>query len=534
MPQKKKFYITTPIYYASGRPHIGHSYTTVLADALARWQRFKGADVMFLTGLDEHGEKVEEKARLAGVEPQEYVDRINEDYVEVWKKLDISYDRYIRTTGADHMRRVQAIFQRLVDSGDIYPGSYEGLYCTPCEAYWLPSQLDEDGNCPDCHRELRRMSEPSYFFRLSKYQKPLEELFAREEPFLVPAGSAREMINNFLKPGLQDLAVTRSAFDWGVVAPNDSKFVIYVWIDALLNYITAMGYPDNTADMERYWPADIQLVGREIVRFHTLIWPAFLMALDLPVPKKVYAHGWLLFDNVKMSKSLGNVVDPLVLAERYGVDSIRYYLLSEMGYGVDGSYTNSDFLQRINTDLVNNLGNLLSRTTAMINKYFDGVLPYVSNVECSSEESEWDLDLRNAGESLFHQVDTAMAEPRAANALDHIFTFAARCNKYIDLTEPWVLGRDAAHRDRLAVVLRNLSDGLRIIAALLQAFLPRTAAAMAEALGLSAAPEQLTWEQVQVWGVWQPTEKIAGGVHLFSRLDVDAEIEALNKIYSEQ
>ncbi|HHX37234.1 MAG TPA: methionine--tRNA ligase, partial [Clostridiaceae bacterium] len=433
------FYITTPIYYPSDKLHIGHSYTTVAADAMARYKRLRGYDVMFLTGTDEHGQKIQTKAEEAGVEPQIFVDRIVATIKELWQLMDISYDRFIRTTDDYHEKAVQAIFQKLYDKGDIYLGEYEGWYCTPCESFWTESQLAE-GKCPDCGRAVEKSKESSYFFRLSKYQDRIIQLYNDSPEFIQPTTRANEMLNNFLLPGLDDLAVSRSSFDWGVRVPFDPDHVIYVWIDALVNYITALGFPNESgegSDFARYWPADVQLIGKEIVRFHTIIWPALLMALDLPMPKQVFGHGWLLIGDGKMSKSIGNVIDPVKLCERYGVDAIRYFLLREVPFGSDGNFDNRALVTRINSDLANDLGNLLSRTTAMIAKYFDGVLP------TEREIGDYDAELIEQAMTSARNAERLMDKMEFSQVLAEIWKLIGRSNKYIDETTPWLLAKEA-------------------------------------------------------------------------------------------
>ena len=456
--EKKKFYITTPIYYPSADFHIGHCYTSTAADAVARYKRLTGYDVFFQTGTDEHGQKIEKKAMEAGVSPKEYIDPIIENGKDLWSKLNISYDYFIRTTDEDHVKRVQRIFKKMYDNGDIYKGEYKGLYCTPCESFWTESQLDENGMCPDCHREVHEVSEEAYFFRLSKYQDKLVEFYDKNPNFILPLSRKNEMINNFLKPGLDDLCVSRTTFSWGIPVDFDPKHVIYVWIDALTNYITALGYlSDDDSLFKKYWPADLHLVGKEIVRFHTIIWPALLMALDLPLPKQVFGHGWLKIDGGKISKSLGNYKDPREYIDNYGVDAVRYYALREVSFGSDGNFSEEALIARTNADLANTLGNLLNRTIAMTNKYFDGV---ISN---SKKNEEVDNDLINKANNLKLVVDKNMEKLYISDALEEIFNFLRECNKYIDDTTPWVLAKEGK-LERLQTVLYNLLESIRISA----------------------------------------------------------------------
>lgn len=523
MAKQNSFYITTPIYYPSGNLHIGHSYTTVAADTMARYKRLRGFDVMFLTGTDEHGQKIQERAAAAGVSPKAFVDKIVEGIIDLWSLLNISYDRFIRTTDDYHEAAVQAIFQKLYDKGDIYLSEYEGWYCTQCEAFWTETQLKE-GQCPDCGREVVLTKEESYFFKMSKYQDRLLKLLQDNPDFVQPPSRAHEMINNFLKPGLADLAVSRTSFDWGVKVPFNDKHVIYVWVDALVNYITGMGYPDTAGDFERFWPADVQLVGKEIVRFHTLIWPALLMGLDLPMPKQVYGHGWLLFKGGKMSKSMGNVVDPVILCERYGVDAIRYFLLREVPFGADGAFSNEALVNRINSDLANDLGNLLSRSTAMIKKYFDGTLP------ADREAGPEDAALLSEAQALPAQVEDLLDKLQFSLALSEIWKLIGTANKYIDLTTPWILAKDPSRQARLATVLANLAEVLRIVAILIQPFMPETTPAILSALKMSHTEENSAWDRSRTWGLWKPEAALEAAVPAFPRLDLDKEIEAMNAL----
>lgn len=462
----EKFYITTPIYYPSANFHIGHCYTTIIADSIARYKRLAGYDVFFLTGTDEHGEKIEKKAKENGVTPKEYVDKIVDNAKDLWKSLGISYDKFIRTTDEYHEKAVQKIFNKLYEQGDIYKGEYEGLYCTPCESFWTETQL-VDGKCPDCGRDVHIVKEESYFFKLSKYQDKLIKLYEEHPEFIQPESRKNEMLNNFIKPGLEDLCVSRTTFNWGIPVTFDAKHVVYVWIDALTNYITALGYmSDDDSLFKKYWPADLHLVGKEIVRFHTIIWPALLMALDLPLPKKVFGHGWLIIDGGKISKSLGNYKDPREYIDLYGVDAIRYFALREVPFGNDGTFSESALISRTNADLANILGNLVNRTISMSYKYFDGIV-----LEPTCKE-EMDIDLINSVSNLYKIVDEKMEELHISEAIDAIFDVLRKCNKYIDDTTPWVLAKDEANKDRLATVLYNLLESIRICAILLSPFMP--------------------------------------------------------------
>ena len=462
----EKCYITTPIYYPSANFHIGHCYTTIIADSIARYKRLAGYDVFFLTGTDEHGEKIEKKAKENGVTPKEYVDKIVDNAKDLWKSLGISYDKFIRTTDEYHEKAVQKIFNKLYEQGDIYKGEYEGLYCTPCESFWTETQL-VDGKCPDCGRDVHIVKEESYFFKLSKYQDKLIKLYEEHPEFIQPESRKNEMLNNFIKPGLEDLCVSRTTFNWGIPVTFDAKHVVYVWIDALTNYITALGYmSEDDSLFKKYWPADLHLVGKEIVRFHTIIWPALLMALDLPLPKKVFGHGWLIIDGGKISKSLGNYKDPREYINLYGVDAIRYFALREVPFGNDGTFSESALIARINADLANILGNLVNRTISMSYKYFDGIV-----LEPSCKE-EIDSDLIKSISCLYKIVDEKMDELHISEAIDAIFDVLRKCNKYIDDTTPWILAKDETKKDRLATVLYNLLESIRICAILLSPFMP--------------------------------------------------------------
>ncbi|MDE6666271.1 MAG: methionine--tRNA ligase, partial [Ruminococcus sp.] len=464
----KTFYITTPIYYPSGNPHIGHCYTTVACDSIARYKRMQGYDVKFLTGTDEHGLKIEQKAAEKGVTPKEYVDEIVGTFKNLWKYMNVNYDQFIRTTDDYHIESVQKIFKDLYDNGYIYKGEYSGKYCTPCESFWTDSQLDENGCCPECHRAVTFAKEEAYFFKMSPFADRIEKLLT-ETDYLQPKTRAVELVNNFIKPGLEDLCVSRTTFKWGIPVTFDEGHVVYVWIDALSNYISALGYQNSRPDeFNKYWPADIHMVAKDIMRFHAIIWPAMLMALDLPLPKHLAVHGWITFNGEKMSKSLGNVVDPFVLGERYGCDAIRYHILREMALGSDSSFSNEIMINRINSDLANGFGNLVSRTVAMAEKYFGGTLP------TEREDAEIDTEFKNAVLKTVPDVDEAMSGTRIKNALEVIFKTVDRANKYIDETEPWKLGKSEENKARLASVLYNLLDTVRIISALLSPFMPST------------------------------------------------------------
>ncbi len=507
---KEKYYITTPIYYPSANFHIGHCYTTIIADSIARYQRLKEKDVFFLTGTDEHGQKIENKAKEKGVTPKEYVDEIVENAKDLWKSLGISYDKFIRTTDEYHEKAVQKIFDKLYEQGDIYLDKYKGLYCTPCESFWTETQL-VDGKCPDCGREVNLVEEESYFFRLSKYQKRIEELYKNNPDFIKPESRKNEMINNFLKPGLDDLCVSRTTFSWGIPVDFDPKHVIYVWIDALTNYITALGYlSDDDSLFKKYWPADLHLVGKEIVRFHAIIWPALLMALDLPLPKQVFGHGWLKIDGGKISKSLGNYKDPREYIDKYGVDAVRYYALREVSFGSDGNFSEEALIARTNADLANTLGNLLNRTIAMTNKYFDGV---ISN---SKVNEEIDTELINKASNLKSVVDKNMEKLYISDALEEIFNFLRECNKYIDDTTPWVLAKEEK-LERLQTVLYNLLESIRISSVLLTPFMPTTTEKIFKQLNTNLN----TYDTLNEFGALENNHKLGQIEVLFKRIEIE-------------
>ena len=526
--EKQKFYITTPIYYPSAKLHIGHTYCTVATDAMARYKRLTGCDVLFLTGTDEHGQKIEDKAKAAGKTPKEFLDNIVEGpqgILDLWKLMNISNDRFIRTTDDYHCASIQKIFRKMYEKGDIYKGTYKGKYCKPCESFWTESQL-VDGKCPDCGREVMDAEEEAYFFRLSKYADRVRHLL-EDTDFLQPRSRVNEMVNNFIKPGLEDLCVSRTSFSWGIPVDFDPGHVVYVWVDALFNYTTALGFMnDRYHDYDKYWPADVHFVGKEIVRFHSIIWPAMLMSMEMPLPKHVYGHGWLVMDGGKMSKSKGNVVDPYVLAEKFGVDALRFFLLRTFPFGSDGNFSNELLIQTINMDLANDLGNLVSRTTAMVEKYFGGTLP------TERENSDADCDLKQMASTLRDRYETEMEHFQFQNALEQVFKTIQRANKYIDENAPWTLAKDPANRARLATVMYNLLETIRICAVLLTPFIPDSAEKIFDQIG--ACPCCRTWEKANVWGSLRPDVTVHKGEALFPRIDAEKALAELNAIQEAQ
>ena len=526
--EKQKFYITTPIYYPSDKLHIGHTYCTVATDAMARYKRLTGCDVLFLTGTDEHGQKIEDKAKAAGKTPKEFLDNIVEGpqgILDLWKLMNISNDRFIRTTDDYHCQSIQKIFRRMYEKGDIYKGTYKGKYCKPCESFWTESQL-VDGKCPDCGREVMDAEEEAYFFRLSKYADRVRHLL-EDTDFLQPRSRVNEMVNNFIKPGLEDLCVSRTSFSWGIPVDFDPGHVVYVWVDALFNYTTALGFMnDRYHDYDKYWPADVHFVGKEIVRFHSIIWPAMLMSMDMPLPKHVYGHGWLVMDGGKMSKSKGNVVDPYVLAEKFGVDALRFFLLRTFPFGSDGNFSNELLIETINMDLANDLGNLVSRTTAMVEKYFGGTLP------TERLDTDTDDDLKQMVSTLRDRYEAEMEHFQFQNALEQIFKTIQRANKYIDENAPWTLAKDPANRARLAAVMYNLLETVRICAVLLTPFIPDSAEKIFDQIG--ACPCCRTWEKANVWGSLRPDVTVHKGEALFPRIDTEKALAELNAIQEAQ
>jgi len=518
--EKEKFYLTTAIAYTSRKPHIGNTYEVVLSDAIARFKRYQGYDVFFLTGTDEHGQKIQELAESSGISPKDYVDKVSDEIKDIWKLMNSSHDKFIRTTDDYHVEAVQKIFKKLYDKGDIYKSSYEGWYCTPCESFWTDTQL-KDGKCPDCNREVHKEHEEAYFFKMSRYQERLEKYIEENPDFIQPESRKKEMINNFIKPGIQDLCVSRTSFDWGVPVDFDPKHVVYVWLDALTNYITALGYsPDGCGELyDKYWPADVHIIGKDILRFHTIYWPIFLMALDLPLPKKIFGHPWLLNGEDKMSKSLGNVIYADDLAEHFGVDGVRYYLLREMPYGQDGTITYEKIINSYNTDLANTLGNLVNRTASMISKYFGGIIPE------KGIATDFDLSLSETAIESKNEAIAAMNEYKTADALESIFKIASRANKYIDETMPWVLAKDEAKKEELKTVMYNLSEAIRFCASLLSSFMPETSEKIKAQLNF----EDISLESIESFGMLKAGKEIPAAQPLFARIDAEELLKKLEE-----
>jgi len=518
--EKEKFYLTTAIAYTSRKPHIGNTYEVVLSDAIARFKRYQGYDVFFLTGTDEHGQKIQELAESSGISPKDYVDKVSDEIKDIWKLMNSSHDKFIRTTDDYHVEAVQKIFKKLYDQGDIYKSSYEGWYCTPCESFWTDTQL-KDGKCPDCNREVHKEHEEAYFFKMSRYQERLEKYIEENPDFIQPESRKKEMINNFIKPGIQDLCVSRTSFDWGVPVDFDPKHVVYVWLDALTNYITALGYsPDGCGELyDKYWPADVHIIGKDILRFHTIYWPIFLMALDLPLPKKIFGHPWLLNGEDKMSKSLGNVIYADDLAEHFGVDGVRYYLLREMPYGQDGTITYEKIINSYNTDLANTLGNLVNRTASMISKYFGGIIPE------KGIATDFDLSLSETAIESKNEAIAAMNEYKTADALESIFKIASRANKYIDETMPWVLAKDEAKKEELKTVMYNLSEAIRFCASLLSSFMPETSEKIKAQLNF----EDISLESIESFGMLKAGKEIPAAQPLFARIDAEELLKKLEE-----
>ena len=514
---KKTFYISTPIYYPSDKLHIGHTYSTVAADTMARYKRFQGFDTFFLTGTDEHGQKIEDKAKAAGVTPQNYVDNIVDGIKDLWKLMNISYDKFIRTTDDYHEKAVQKIFKKMYDKGDIYKGHYEGLYCKPCESFWTETQA-VDGKCPDCGRPVTKEREEAYFFKLSAYADKLAKYYDEHPGFIEPISRQNEMVNNFIKPGLQDLCVSRSSFKWGIPVPVNEDHVIYVWLDALTNYITALGYGSEDDSLyKKFWPVDVHLIGKDIIRFHMIYWPAFLMSIEEPLPEKVFAHGWVLIDGGKMSKSVGNVVDPVILAERYGVDALRYYLLREFTFGSDGSFSNENLINRINSDLANDLGNLVSRTVSMVEKYFGGTIP------TERAAGEFDDELKALALQTKADAEKELDKFNYSIALTNIWKLVSRTNKYIDETAPWALAKDEANKARLAEVMYNLCECIRMVSVLIAPFMPYTAEEIRKQIGVST---EFAWDECGVFGK-EATYTVSKGGIIFPRIDLEKELAEL-------